>query len=218
MKTESLIHELSSKVSPVRPLAHPITRCVYWIFLVVPFVAIGTYLIGWRKDVADVFFNFSFLSQVIVLWFLFLAASSSAFFLSVPDTRRKRFIFFPGIILVSWLLVFIILLVSGSGAHVGFGLKCLRNIVLLSLPPIGLSIYLLVRAFPSGNNTSFLFSFLGASALACLATRFICPNDDLLHFFIWHCLPVIALSGIGILFGKLLKRNQSVNQGRSVSK
>ncbi len=209
MKTEALIQDLAQNLRPVQPLRHPILRTIFWLCFTIPFVTIVSLKIGLRSDVVLTFLKPSFLFQVALLILLSLTTSISAFFLAVPDVRSRHYIFLPTIVFAGWLLIFTGLLFFGMGSQAGTGWKCLRNISILSLPPAGLIYFMLWKAVPLRTNATGVFAFLGASALGCLATRFICPQDDLLHFFVWHCIPVALTAGLGLLIGALFLRKGS---------
>lgn len=206
MKIEKLILELSRNVEPVRPLHHPVRRYIYWICFSLPFAAIVTFWIGARPDLATVMFNRQFIFQMVTLLFLFSAVSVSAFFLGVPDTRNRRFVVFSGVMLVCGLLIFIRSLMLQAFIYPASGWNCIRNILFICTPPAMLSYHLLSRAYPLKKSVAGLFAFLGASTLACLTTRFICANDDFIHFFVWHCVPSLLIGALGFLAGHFFLR------------
>jgi hypothetical protein len=206
MNTESLIQVLASDATPVRPLLHPAKRYLYWLSLTLTFVVMGTAGIGLRADLLQVVSEPYFLLQVCSLLLLALTAAASAFRLGVPDRRAPVLWWLPALALISCMLVFLSPVLFGSEGHAGTGLRCLRNILLLGLPPAAVLYLMLRKSFALAGNATGLLAFLGSFALACLGTRFICPREGELHFLVWHCMPVIALAGAGAVLGHLFLR------------
>ena len=81
----------------------------------------------------------------------------------------------------------------------GTGIKCLRNILIVAVPPSAFLFYMLRRSVTLNLKTVGFLFVLASTAVGCFGTRFICPNDDPLHFLVWHFVPVILTGCLGTL-------------------
>lgn len=203
MKTEMLIKELTANVAPVRPVLHPIVQFALWVVASSFLVAVGVLLIGPRRDLHLAAQESAFAMQVIPMLFLTCFSAAAAFFLGIPDRKKTWTAWGPLLALISWLIIFGLLLTSHGNLHTGAGIKCLRNILVLSTGPAMILLYILKRSVAFESRTMGLFAILSATTLACAGTRFICPNDDPLHFFLWHFASVAALAALGAYFGPI---------------
>jgi len=165
---------------------------------------LGVAAIGVRGDFAAVSRDLTFLLHVALPVASGVAATIAAFLASVPG-QKNRWSTFGIALLASWLLLVGIGALSGPG-HVGAGVKCIRSMVALSVPPGLLLYFMLRRAAPLDRGTTGLLSALGVAALAHAGTRFLCHNDGALHVLAWHCAPLLLLGGVGILVGRALFR------------
>jgi hypothetical protein len=206
MKTELLIRQLAGEVQPVRPLKHPVARFFRWAIFTVAWVVAGVVAVGVRVDIAAVLRAPTFLLQIALPLALGAGATIAAFVASVPD-RKHRFLDLVFVaILALWLLVVVSAVVATGGGHLGAGARCVRNLVVLSLPPGALLYVVLKRAAPLGGSLTGLQAALGVAALAYAGTRFACHNDGALHLLVWHSAFVLLLGGVGALIGRALFR------------
>jgi hypothetical protein len=180
-----------------------------WLAVALPYVVGGVVLIGIRPDAAEELKSPAFVAQAFLPLSLSLASAASAFALGIPNRKE----WWPPVATFSafgaWAISLVYLIYAAHEAHAGAGLNCLRNIVALSLPPAVFFYCLLKRAAPLRWKMVGMMAILGPSALACSATRFICPNEDALHFFAWHFMPVVLLGAAGHSLGIALFKNNS---------
>lgn len=201
MNTEALIEHLVSTARPVTPLKHPVRRLASWLAVALPLVAIATYLLVTQHGAFGPRLDFEDLVQVGLMLLLALTAAASAMFLSVPDRTRSILVLVPCLILVAWTASLATSVLSANGGlQAGTGLRCLRNIIVLSVVPAWFMHRLLRSAFTLRVRLTTTMALLSASALACAATRFICPDEDPLHFLVWHYCPTVSLGILGALW------------------
>jgi hypothetical protein len=202
MTTEALIRDLAAELQPVRPLGRPLVRFGRWAAVAAAWVAGGVAVIGVRADVVAVVRDPRFILHVAVPLVLAAVATVVAFLTSVPDRRSRWSALVPAAVTAAWLLVVVLGVFLAGQGHAGTGLKCLRNLLLLSLPP-GLLLYFMLRkAAPLGGGAIGLLAALGVAALAHAGTRFVCHNDGALHILVWHLGFVLLLTALGAVVGR----------------
>jgi hypothetical protein len=203
MTTEALIRQLARQATPVTPTPHPLVRFRRFFLAAAICVALGVAQLGVRADLASRWRSPLFLVQAILLWGLAALSARAAFLLSVPDRRSRWLAGLPGAALVGWAAFLAGSALWGHPVEAGVGLKCVRNLLLLSAAP-GLLLYVLLRsAAPLQTGATGLLAALSVAALADGGTLFLCRRDDVLHVLGWHFLPVLAVSGAGIWLGRL---------------
>jgi hypothetical protein len=206
MSTKDLISALVRETQPVKRAAQPRVLLAGWSAIVLLYLATGVLTIGARDDLATMWQEGSFIVHTLLVFGVTVLAATAAFRGSIPD-RRQRFLgLSAAVALAAWLAWIVSALVTGSEPHSGHGWKCLRNILVLAVP-LGLLTYCMIgRAAPLRRGTAGWLAALSAAAAADLATRFICRNDHALHALIWHFIPVLILSGAGVLLGRVVFR------------
>jgi hypothetical protein len=202
MKTESLIETLSQDARPVKPLLRPSLRLALWSLFAALWMAAAIAVIGRRNDLGSIYQSPGFLLQAILLAALALLSAYSAFSLSVPGRKKSWLLIVPAIVLLFWLFWIASEVFSADALEAGTGLNCLRNILLLSLPPGFLLCFMLKKAMPLKAGTAGMLAALGTAALANMGTRFLCHHENPLHLFIWHFLPVFAFTCAGAIVGR----------------
>lgn len=201
MMTEDLVKELAQKGQPVKPLPHPLKRFMIWALASLAAIACGLAILGIRSNLAVVW---AWPLHVALAAGLAASSVASVLILIVPGRWNRSVYLIPVGFLAAW-TAFNVYAASTEGSHgVGTGLNCIRNILALSVLPAFLLIAALrATATPRTNYVVFLAT-LGVSALSCLATRFVCPQDGAVHFLVWHYIPVVLLSTITTLVGHLI--------------
>jgi hypothetical protein len=133
--------------------------------------------------------------------------SFSAFTLTVPDHRNRRFDLIPmGTVLASFLLVAFGLLTSDiTDSHPSY--VCVLRIVGLSIAPGALLFQMLRKAAPLKPGFIGLLAVLGSLAFSEIGVQFLCLKSAGSHVLIWHILPICLLGSAGFWLGQLtLKR------------
>lgn len=201
MTTEDLVKELAQKGEPVKRLPHPLKRFMVWAVASLIVVASGLAILGIRSDLATVWAR---PLQVVFAAGLAASAVASALTLIVPG-RWNRFVYLaPAVFLMAWTAFNIYEALSSGSDGAGVGLKCVRNILVLSVIPALLLIAALRAAATARSNVVVFLASVGVSTLSCLATRFVCPQDGAVHFLAWHYFPVILLSAAATLAGHMI--------------
>ncbi len=199
MKTEKLIHQLVTETQPIKPLAPPLNRFFKWVVFAFVYFTVAVYFIGARPIPIETITHPAFLFQIILILSLVLTAAISVFFLTIPNKQSVWLFLAPIALLMVWTASIAIPLFSHGDIHAGAGLKCLRNILIVGMPPGVFLFYMLRRTVILNLRTVGFLFILTTTAVGCLGTRFICRNEDPLHFLIWHYMPVILSGSLGAL-------------------
>lgn len=206
MTTEALIRELVEHVQPVRPVARPLVRFAAWAAVAAAWMAAAVAVLGVRGDLATAARAPAFVAQLIVPWAVGLFATAAAFGASVPGRGSRWWT----VMLLAAVMALVVLAIGGPLAagpgHVGVGGRCIRNLILLGVPPGVLLCLSLRKAAPLDRGTVGVLAVLGAAALAQAGTRFLCHQDGALHILVWHYAFVFALGAAGLVVGRALFR------------
>jgi hypothetical protein len=89
-------------------------------------------------------------------------------------------------------------LVPGPGSRL--------HILVLGAIPRAFLFFLVRRAAPIALGWSGLLVMLTLASIGALGLQFTCTNDDPLHLFAWHFLPVLLIAVSGIVLGRRLLR------------
>lgn len=81
------------------------------------------------------------------------------------------------------------------------GVACFSNEMLLGLPALALTLFLVVRAYPLSPPKAGLFGGVGAGLIADAVQHTICPVSDLRHVLVWHFGAVGLLGVVGLVLG-----------------
>lgn len=209
MQTDRLIEELTKKADPVKRLRSPWRRCIYWLGMTfICLVAVLTF-IGVRPDLSDKCTEAPFLIQGILTLAVAVLSAAGAFALSVPSERKTTFAgIAPVAALVAWILYLLVSLAISSRADMspGIGVTCVREIVILALPPVVIMFFMIYRAAPLKTRWTGVLIFLSVAAFGALGTQMVCRSEDLLHILLWHLVPVLLIGCLGVLLGRWLRR------------
>lgn len=210
MKTERLIQLLSDE-GPKKPMLHPMIQTLLWLFAMFLYILLFAGYTGLRPDFAEKFFNANYFIELLLLIGIGVSSAWTAFCLARPDGHQ-----IPGLKLISFMFVLLWIVIAFSGTLnqinsqeiiQSMSLKqfdCPAHIALFSLPP-GIALFLFIR---TGVTTQFYWAgamaTLSVTSMGYLLMRIIEPNDNPAHLIIWHALPIIAISLLGIMMGKLV--------------
>lgn len=205
-KTENLIEELSGKLEPVKPLAHPLWRMLPLIIVSLLYLTAIIIMLGPRKDWALMMFgDLSFAFEFTLSMSIFISSALALGWLSIPDMRGQTWIKAVPITLLSVFAVWASLRLAHEGMdgfHLHVGHCTLDGLFMILLPVI-----ILVLSQRKGASTqpgwSGFMTILSFSALGWAGLRFTCGADNFAHAFVMHFIPFLAT---GILIGLLTKR------------
>ena len=200
MRTEQIVRSLAADLKPVRRLPKVEWRTAVWAVFAAACVAIGSYGIGPRTDLAAKLRDPAFLVEGALLVLVSLFAARSAFSSSIPGAERST----DGRILpVMGLLVWVCVIAGGPAvASFAPGWTCLARMIALVFVPALAALWMLRRAVPLAPGWTGGLALLSAGSLAMLGTRMLCPKDDPGHVLLWHLGPVLLAAVLGIRLGR----------------
>lgn len=198
-RTEQLIVELASAMTPVRPLPTLAARFGWWLALAAATATAAVWIIGARADLLAA------LARPAVQWSLLLAlltavtGALASLRLSVPGLdRTPRARWLPIGAAAVWTGTLLLASATGdTGDAVHIGCVC-RVIAISAIPAV-----LLWRNVRSGfaldQAWAFALAMFGGSAVGALAVQLICPIDHAAHILVSHVVPAITLTIAGTL-------------------
>lgn len=209
MKTDELISNLASTLTPVRRLKPPGVRMLFWLLISTLYVGLGITFFGVRADFRTKLLDAQFLLDTVAILAVSIASAGTAFYLSVPgrkeDGRLSRIVWLSAAFWTAYFVLSMFIQSAHQGSldmNAGAGRLCVESIFELGIVP-AVCIFIMIRkAAPLELGKAGAFSMLAAVALAGFATQWICQYDFPLHFLVWHVLPITTLSVLGIVLGK----------------
>lgn len=203
MQTEELITQLSKQVTPVHPLAHPMTQTGFWLLLCATGFGAVAYWSGLRHDLAAVMQIPQFLLELILALITAIGAAITAICLAVPDAYQKlylRWVPVAGAIALTLLLLYRL-----GSAEIAFPLRlapqCAGEMCLYALLPGALLFFLLRRAASTHSGWAGAMCGLAVGLFGYIFLRLTEANDEIPHLLAWHYLPVAAITLVGTLCG-----------------
>ena len=213
MKTDELIERLVADAQPVRPLADPSRRALWWTAAAVTATVAGICYFGLRGDAAEMWRNPMLLARLALLGATLWLSVTTALRLAVPGAEPRAWARW-------WPLMALGALVSLSAAEVLTGAvtgsmgsplrswMCVRKVAFVGLVPAILAVVLIRRAAPLEPRWTALLGLLGAGAAGALTSEMACPLAAPLHVFLWHIVPVGVFALVGAGVGAVLWRRQ----------
>lgn len=207
MKTEELIKNLSNDLKPVKPHPGVLTLFIRWCIALLISLFLGMALFGIRPDISEALFDANFLFQTSLLLITAIASAVTVFLLSVPGLEPTRFVkVIPILTTALWIVTIVASLLGASELIAGKGFNCIRDLLVLGAAP-GLLLFTSIRAAaPFKLTLSGFLIALSVAATGAFGTQFLCRNEDPLHLFVWHFLPLIAVSMLGCFLGRKILR------------
>lgn len=211
MKTDDLIGELSLGLAPVKPLTTPERRLMLWLALAIPYLAVIVAFDGLSQELAQRLAEPRFLLEQGAALATALLAGYAALSLSIPG-RPAWLAWLPFLSLAVWLASL------GQGcwqSWLAFGAGglipendwgCIPSIMLGSLVPAGVLVFMLRRGLVFLPKQALLLAALASAGLAELGLRLHHPVDSSIVVLVWHGGIVLAIALLGRALGpRLLK-------------
>lgn len=212
MRTEELIAQLGTELTPVRPLPPPGRRALVWLALASLLLGGIVLAHGLRSDLLEQISRTSVLLEWVGSVLTGALAAVAAFHLALPD-RSSRWALLPLPAAVLWLsglgigCVGEVLREGASGAQLGTSFSCLGFIIGTSVPLGVLMLLMLRHAGPIRPRPVALLAALASAALCSAALSLFHGLDSALMVLIWHggavaLLLVVAGSLARLLYGE----------------
>ncbi len=207
MKTENLINELSSNLSPVKRIYPVYITFIGWILFSFSFLL---FFIWNRSDNFQNIYIPQYLYELIPIILCVFLSAFAAIYYSIPGNRVKRNLNY---LTVLFLLIWVLLL----GLRYSFGITtsndkifkyhdCYKDIILMSLPSCTVLMYIVNRRMPFQKKWTGFWILAASASASVISVAFLCPNEMPSHLFVVHAIPILALSLLGIILGSFLFR------------
>lgn len=208
MRSEDLIRTLASEAKPVRRLAHPAWRVAYWLLISLIYVAVVVLIMRPRPDIGVKLGEPRFVLEIGAAFLTGVMAAAAAFCAGCPGRP-----FWERLTPLPMLVLWLGSLAEGCWRGWGSGvaslrpdLVCLPNIVLASLVPGGLILYMIRRGAPLAPALTAALAALAASALSAAALRLYHVQDASMMVLVWQFGSVAFITALGALIGRNLLR------------
>jgi hypothetical protein len=215
MDTSKLIDNLTQDLQPVKPLWAPIKRAILMSILALVFVTGMIALLGGpRADWLNVATNPLLISGDILMLAAGFMSCVAAFTLAVPDTKiRKPVIMLLGAATVIWIGICLYAAASltpqaiqAEITDIGKSSACVKALIFMSILPLVVSFFMAARAVPIWRGWTGYALTLSMASFGAFGMRFFCPSDSYAHLLLWHFMPVVILSVVGGLVGRIILR------------
>lgn len=205
MNTETLIHNLALQCRPVTPVGHPLKRFLIWTGSTVLFLIAAVWFLRPVPDLWSFANSPSFLFPALAMFFVAMICALSAFILTVPNSRNRRFDIVPLTVVIFWFCSVAYMLASSDVVDSHAGLSCILCIIGLSIAPGALLFYMLKKAAPMKSGLVGLLAALSSLAFAGIGVQCLCAkSSDAAHVIVWHLMPVCILAVVGLLIGRVI--------------
>jgi len=215
MDTSKLIDSLTQDLQPVRALRGPVTRGTIMSFTALVLVTGMIALLGGpRADWLTVLQNPVFMSGDILMLVAGFISAVAAFTLAVPDTKiRKPVIALLCTATIIWvgICLFAAVSVTAESFHaeitdIGKSAACFKALIFMSALPLIISFSMALRSAPVWRGWTGYALTLSMASFGAFSMRFFCPSDSYAHLLLWHFMPVVILSVLGGLLGRIILR------------
>jgi len=215
MDTSKLIDSLSKDLQPVRRLPAPVARAfILSLTALVLVTGMISFLGGPRADWVSVLQKPIFISGDILMLVAGFLSAIAAFTLAVPDTKIRK----PVIVLlctatVIWVVICLTAVASLTAqsfhaevTDIGKSAACFKALIFMSALPLAISFTMALRAAPVWRGWTGYALTLSMASFGAFGMRFFCPSDSSAHLLLWHFLPVVILSVLGSVLGRIILR------------
>ncbi len=204
---EKLLKAVTDDLQPVTPLA-PVWRRTLWVLAVSALVfAVAVLALGLRSDIQSIptwlGWGCSAIEFLAAALLLGLALRESIPGRSIPlgsalTVLAACIVYQLTVGYVTWRFSPGIPWENQTFAD---GMSCMMSDTMLALPTLLITIWLIVRAFPTRAWMAGMLGGAGAAIASDAITHLRCPISDMRHVLMWHTGAVILISAAGALIG-----------------
>jgi hypothetical protein len=202
----TLIDRLAQDAA-AKPAPHPYVLSLKWLGWALAYLVLSLAISGLRPDWMEKLHQPWFAAEVAALLCILAAALLGAALLSYPDLHQKRGAAFAPL---TALLLFLPLILAAYHADSppaplpAHSFECTLSILMVALPPAAWTFYAMRRYASTHYRLAGSVALLAAFSVGALWLRLHEVNDSILHLILWHYLPMLAVSLIGLWLGKKL--------------
>lgn len=209
MSTDKLIKELTNDLKPVKPIGSIFRRLLICIIFTVLLIRGAAYYIGEPGQPLSEMLTAEFSIEIGLLFISGILAIAAALKLSIPDTKIRpltlALLLLPTIIVIGmhiygYLRLSGVTLIDEMHNHDRF-LKEIFDLLLMITIPTAMLFYVVGKAAPTFKLWTGYSIVLATACFAAIALRMFCGIDHGAHLILYHYLPVLGVSLIGIFIG-----------------
>lgn len=210
MDTEQFIGSLVADLKPVRRLPPSPLRCLLWLAVASPVVAVVVAVMGPRPDLMAKLGESRFLLQELAALATAIAAGNAALALGVPGTARWKLVlpFFPMLLWIGslghqcWMEI---VHLGPGGIEFEPDAICIPGIAAISAVPAIAILAMMRRGARFHPRLTTLFGALAAAALGDAGLRLFHDRDAALMVLVWQIGSVALFSAaLGLLGVRLV--------------
>lgn len=218
---DDIITKLSEQKTPSKRLWSPLKRSVLFMLGVLSLLlclgglVLATTSLSLRADIEERMVDAVFLIEISIMMLIIFTSTYASFILSVPEGRYSLFARrIPCIGLLVMVLVMVLThdiewhdmpeKILKECNHQG--VICTIEIVIIALIPTAILTYMAKRSASVMHGHLGFSMLLMASSMGYILQRLVEENNNIYHLLLWHIIPVIILSLIGIKIGKIIFR------------
>jgi len=207
--TEELIHNLSSDLSPVRPLRSPLIRSALWVGILLPYTGLAIVVTALliKRPIATL--DRAFAIEQIFALATGIAAAMAAFASVIPG-RSRSYLLWPVFPLAGWLgTLGESCLAAPPPAVTGHNLSCFPFIIFLGTAPAIILWKMLRRGAPLTPHMTAGLGALAAAGVGNFCVRMVHQEDVTLMLLVWHVGGVFLLAFLSSMAGRYLLKWRS---------
>lgn len=215
MDTEALIARFAAEGAK-KPLPHPLAVAGKWLVLLAVYFGIVTLVTGFRPDIATKWTQPLYLMELTGMLATAIAAAIAASFLALPDVGQRPWLKFVPLIPIMILGALLMQsIASGNAMPLIECIKmqrydCLVRITLFSVVPAAFMFITIQRAAPTRCCWAGSMAGLSTASFGYVLLRIVDTADDPSALVIWHLIPVMLVTMIGMVVGKFYFRNSAL--------
>jgi len=205
MKTNDLISNLSKNLKPVQPIASTpknfVFISIFSLLSIFLYVYIKSSMLKYIHIPEFIYEDAIIVFNLLLTLFLLLKESTPGFLI------KRKFYFIPIVLQIVWLfsLLMRFILQKDISKELEFVYHdCITDTVFMSLASILLIMVIVNRRIPFRKELISFWIFLVCSSASAVGVSILCPDERSSHLFIFHFLPVLGVSILGIFFGKYI--------------
>ncbi len=209
LKTSDLINNLSSEVKPLQPLKKPAYWITQLVLLTVIYYLVAQSFLGFRADISEKFLQISFIIEIVLMLLLLLSCLVCAILTIYPDNYQKSYLLkIPYLILLviaGFLIIEFYTQPLNELQNINIfqhTFECSLCIAKIAIIPVFYFFYILHKGANLHYFQAGILVVIVSSVIGYLALRMSEKNDFLPHLLIWHYLPILIFSVIGVMVSK----------------
>tara|TARA_B100001971_G_C18193668_1_gene540153 strand:+ start:200 stop:847 length:648 start_codon:yes stop_codon:yes gene_type:complete len=211
MKTDDLIKDLTKDLEPVKPVPSLASRLFLYSALSVLLIRAVAFYIGESRMSMGEMLKPQFFFEMALLFGAGLMAIAAAFKLSIPDTKIRcttvALLVIPTMIVIGmnifgYLRITGISMMEEMHKHDTF-LHEITDLLLMIALPTAMLFYIIGRAAPTFRMWAGYAIVLSVACFGAIVLRTFCGMDHGAHLIIYHYLPILGASAIGVVMGAI---------------